>query len=118
VSEPGLTDDEAAAIDVPALLRSGIAEAPGRLRGELQGEGALAAAIQLGRDGVVPDDVVLALTRVRNEAMGIEMAPVDLPPRLTAMLEAGAAEDPELLAAWLGLVANLMMMRASYGGAA
>jgi hypothetical protein len=34
------------------------------------------------------------------------------------MLEAGEGQDPELLAAWLGLVANLMMMRASYGGAA
>ena len=34
------------------------------------------------------------------------------------MAAVGGGGDPELLAEWLGLVANLMMMRTRYGGAA
>ena len=115
---PVITDDDAARIDVPALLAQGLADATGRLRGELQGEGALAAAVQLQRDGAVAEDVALALSQVRSRAMGIDLEPADLPPRLAAMVAAGAGGDPGLLAEWLGLVANLMMMRTRYGGAA
>jgi hypothetical protein len=115
---PVITDDDAARIDVPALLAQGLADDAGGLRGELQGEGALAAAVQLQRDGAVAEDVALALSQVRSRAMGIDIEPADLPPRLAALAAAGASADPELFAEWLGLVANLMMMRTRYGGAA
>jgi hypothetical protein len=112
---PGLTDADAAEIDVPALLGPGLADDSGGLRGDLQGEGALAAAVQLERDGAVADDVALALSQVRSAAMGIDLEPADLPPRLAGFVAAGADDDPELLAGWLGLVANLMMLRARHG---
>lgn len=115
---PVITDDDAARIDVPALLAQGLADDSGGLRGELQGEGALAAAVQLQRDGAVAEDVALALSQVRSRAMGIDIEPADLPPRLAALAAAGAGGDPELFADWLGLVANLMMMRTRYGGSA
>ena len=115
---PVTTDDDAALLDVPALLAEGLADEAGGLRGELQGEGALAAAVQLQRDGAGAEDVALALSQVRSRAMGIDLEPADLPPRLAAMADAGAGADPELLAEWLGLVANLMMLRTRYGGAA
>jgi hypothetical protein len=112
---PGLSDADAARIDVPAMLAAGLDDGAGRLQGELQGEGALAAAVQLERDGAAADDVALALSQVRSRAMGIDLEPADLPPRLAAMTEAGAAGDPELLARWLGLVAKLMAFRAGRG---
>lgn len=110
-----ISDDDAARVDVPALLAQGLADETGELRGELQGEGALAAAVQLQRDGAGAEDVALALSQVRSRAMGIDLEPADLPPRLAAM--AGAGGDPELLAQWLGLVANLMMLRTRHGAA-
>ncbi|MEO8687865.1 MAG: hypothetical protein ABI611_06565 [Solirubrobacteraceae bacterium] len=113
-----ITDDDAARVDVPALLGQGLADEAGGLRGELQGEGALAAAVQLQRDGAGAEDVALALSQVRSRAMGIDLEPADLPPRLAAMADACAGGDPELLAEWLGLVANLMMLRTRHGGAA
>lgn len=111
-----ITDDDAARLDVPALLAQGLADETGGLRGELQGEGALAAAVQLQRDGAGAEDVALALSQIRSRAMGIDLEPAELPPRLAAMADAGG--DPELLAEWLGLVANLMMLRTRHGGAA
>ena len=110
-----ISDDDAARVDVPALLGQGLADAAGGLRGELQGEGALAAAVQLQRDGAGAEDVALALSQVRSRALGIDLEPAELPPRLAAMADAGAGDDPELLAEWLGLVANLMMLRRRHG---
>jgi hypothetical protein len=115
VTPAGISDDDAARVDVPALLAHGLADGAGSLRGELQGEGALAAAVQLQRDGAVAEDVALALSQVRGRALGIDLEPADLPPRLQAMVDAGG--DPGLLAEWLGLVANLMMLRTRHGAA-
>jgi len=109
---PVITDEDAARLDVPALLARGLADDAGALRGELQGEGALAAAVQLERDGVAVEDVALALSQLRSRAMGIDLEPATLPPRLAQWAAVDA--DPELLGGWLGLVANLMMMRARY----
>lgn len=107
-----VSDAEAAEIDVPRLLAGGLADSEGNLRGDLQGLGAVAAAVQLEREGVVAEDVALALTQVRNEAMGVEVVAADLPSALAAMVAAGRrAGDAELLAHWLGLVANLLMLR-------
>ena len=114
---PVITDDDAARMDVPALLSQGLADEAGALRGELQGEAALAAAVQLQRDGAGAEDVALALSQVRSRAFGIDIEPAVLPPRLAAMAHAGAGGDPELLAEWLGLVANLMMLRSRHGSA-
>jgi hypothetical protein len=113
---PVITDADAAQIDVTALLARGLADGAGGLRGELQGEGALAAAVQLERDGVAVEDVALALSQGRSRAMGIDLEPAALPARLAGWVDARAAEEPELLAEWLGLVANLMMMRTRYRG--
>ena len=113
-SRPVITDAEAAAIDVPGLLAGGLADEGGRLRGELQGLGAVAAAVQLELAGVESEDVALALTELRNEAMGVEVVPAELPAELARMVQAGrAAGDRELLVEWLGLVANLLRIRSA-----
>ena len=108
----GISDDEAARLDVEALLADGLADESGALRGELQGEGALAAAVQLERAGVPVEDVALALSHVRGRNLDIDLETVLLGPPLGLWADSG--EEPELLAEWLGLVANLMMMRARY----
>ena len=108
---PVITDDDAARTDVAALLAGGLADSSGALRGELQGEGALAAAVQLERAGVPVEDVALALSHVRSRRLGIDLEPVLLTEPLAGWAQDG---EPELLAEWLGLVANLMMMRARY----
>jgi hypothetical protein len=110
--DPVITDADAARTDVAALLAAGLGDAGGKLRGELQGEGALAAAIQLERADVPVEDVALALSQVRSRAMGIDVTAATLPPPLAGWLAAEPGE-PELLAEWLGLVANLMMFRAA-----
>jgi hypothetical protein len=103
-----ISDDDAARVDVDALLADGLADEDGRLRGELQGEGALAAAVQLERAGVPVEDVALALSHVRSRSAAIDVEPVLLGPPLGGWVAEG---DPELLAEWLGLVAGLMMTR-------
>lgn len=107
----GISDDDAAQLDVGALLAAGLADQTGGLRGELQGEGALAAAVQLERAGIPVEDVALALSHVRSRSAGIDLETVLLGPPLGGWAEQG---DPRLLAEWLGLVANLMMLRARY----
>ena len=108
---PGLTDDAAAELDVAALLGAGLADESGALRGELQGEGALAAAVQLERAGIPVEDVALALSHARSRGAGIALEPVPLGEPLGGWARTG---DPALLGEWLGLVANLMMMRSAY----
>ena len=107
-----ISDDDAAQVDVAAMLAEGLDDGTGELRGELVGEGALAAAVQLERDGVPVDAVALALTQVRSRDMGIDLDPGDLPPRLAGWLAASPGDKQ--LAEWLGLVANLMMLRGLY----
>jgi len=108
----GISDDDAAQLDVTAMLGEGLDDGTGALRGELQGEGALAAAVQLERDGVPVDAVALALSQIRSRDMGIDLEPADLPPRLAGWVAVGP--DDKRLAEWLGLVANLMMFRGRY----
>ena len=107
----GISDDEAARVDVGSLLARGLADETGALRGELQGEGALAAAVQLERAGVHVEEVALALSQVRSAGLGIDVEPAELTAPLHGWAQGG---EPLLRAEWLGLVANLMMMRAAY----
>lgn len=106
-----ISDDDAARLDVGSLLGAGLADETGALRGELQGEGALAAAVQLERAGVPAEAVALALSQVRGRELGIDLEPAAFGPPLDAWTQGG---EPLLLAEWLGLVANLMLMRAAY----
>jgi hypothetical protein len=107
----GISDDDAARLDVSSLLAAGLADETGELRGELQGEGALAAAVQLERAGVHVEEVALALSHVRSAELGIDVEPAALTAPLDGWAQGG---EPVLRAEWLGLVANLMMMRAAY----
>jgi hypothetical protein len=110
--DPVITDADAARTDVAALLEAGLGDPGGALRGALQGEGALAAAIQLERADVPVEDVALALSQVHSRTLGIAVTPAPFPRPLDGWLAAAAAE-PELLTEWLGLVANLMLFRAA-----
>lgn len=111
------TDDDAAGFDVSAMLTEGVAGDDGRVRGELRGEGALAAAIQLERAGVLEDEVTLAVSQLHMQLMGTEVALADFPSPLKGWLDAGIAatpRDPErqLFLEWLALIPGLMRMRA------
>jgi hypothetical protein len=111
------TDDEAAEFDVVAMLEAGVADSEGRVRGELQGEGALAAAIQFERAGVTVDDVTLAVSQLHSQALGIEIKADQFPGPLQTIVDAGRTATPRdtermLFIEWLALVPGLMNLRA------
>ena len=112
------TDDDAAQLDVAAMLAEGLAGDDGKVRGELRGEGALAAAIQFERAGVTEDDVALAVSQLHSETLGIEVRPAELPDALQSIVNAGRAASPRpheraLFLEWLALIPGLMRFRAS-----
>ncbi|MEV8306790.1 hypothetical protein AB0P36_05350 [Streptomyces flavidovirens] len=121
------TDDELAELDVATLLRFGLGEGS-RMRTALFGDGAVAAAVVLGRAGVYPRAVAFLAKIVRSGgaayAAGLE-APVpgeDAGSTVRAWLEAGASvrrtvEDDEMLARWLSAVAEIMAVRQMAAGA-
>jgi hypothetical protein len=116
------TDDDAAGFDLVAMLGEGVADEKGRLRGELQGEGALGAAIQFERSGVTVDDVTLAVSQLHSEALGIEITAADYPGELQTIVDAGRTATPRetermLFIEWLAAVPGLMNMRAQARGA-
>lgn len=113
----GFTDDDAAAFDVPAMLAEGVAGEDGRLRGELQGEAALGAAIQLERAGIHEDEVTLAVSQLHMRLMGTDVTLADFPAPLKGIVDAGVAATPreherQLFLEWLALIPGLMRMRA------
>lgn len=114
----GKTDAELAALDVPELLRSGLGDdAAGR--GELFGDGAVAAALALGE--VVPRSVAFLAEIVRS---GGTRYAAELPEPLPQPAQAdvirpwlavaagvpGAAD--EQVARWLEAVASVLALRA------
>lgn len=102
------TDDDLASLDVPDLLRAGPSA-------ELEGEGAVAAAIQLERDGAAPGDVLLAAAEVRADDVLVGEPPTRLDELVAAGLGVPGAETRERHAAWLERVAELMALRITQG---
>ncbi len=107
MSEP-LSDDELASLDLPAALANGV-------RGDAQGTPTVAAAVQLERAGVEPEDVEFEVLRLSNQVDGIPMSDVDVaPPALRGLVDAAAAEPAEVRD-WLLNVLNLMRIRTARG---
>ena len=114
----GKTDAELAALDVPELLRSGLGDdAAGR--GELFGDGAVAAALALGE--VVPRSVAFLAEIVRSGGTRYAAElPEPLPqpaqadvirPWLTVAAAVPGAADVQV-ARWLEAVASVLALRA------
>jgi len=100
-------DDELAALDLAAALASGVG-------GDAQGEPTVAAAVQLERAGVEPEDVEFELLRLSNEVDGIAMTEIDIaPPALRSVVDAASAgeQDTSAVRDWLLNVLNLMRIR-------
>ncbi len=115
------SDDELAEVDFATLLRFGLGEG-GRMRSALFGDGAVGAAVMLGRAGVYPRAVAFLAKIVRSGgaayAAGLEEPVPGEAAGSTVLewLEAGAGvrrtvEDDERLARWLSTVAEIMAVR-------
>ncbi|MFH8385466.1 hypothetical protein ACH4E7_31790 [Kitasatospora sp. NPDC018058] len=115
------TDDELRQLDVPAMLRYGLAFA-GPHRAALFGEGAIAAALAAERLGVVPRSLAFLAEVVRS---GGARYAADLPEPLPGPEPASLARDwltsaattvttvdgDQLLARWLDAVAEILGLR-------
>ena len=109
----GRTDAELARLDVAALLAEGIRDGDGRLRGELAGEGAVAAAIRLENHMVSAEQAAATVAVLAGERPPLDLPP---PPALSQLVDQGIAacrDDGDKLAllGWLRRVAELMAMR-------
>ena len=111
--DAGRTDAELGRLDVGALLAGGIRDADGRLRGELAGEGAVAAAIRLENHMVGADQAAATVAVLAGERPPLDVPP---PPALAQLVDQGIAAcrddgDRVALLGWLRRVAELMAMR-------
>lgn len=107
-----LTDEELASLDLADALADGVA-------GPAQGAPTVAAAVQLERAGVEPEEVEFELLRLSNQVDGIPMTEVDVaPPALRAVVDAAGAggSDPGAVRDWLLNVLNLMRIRTARDG--
>jgi hypothetical protein len=105
VSQDSYTDAELAELDVAALLRDGLTEADGRMRGDVQGIGSAAAAVQL-------DNAMVSASQVAEAAAGLRGEPAGVPhPAVDHLMRAAPDADRAALAQWLGMVANLLLLR-------
>jgi hypothetical protein len=116
------SDDSLAALDLRELFEAGISDEAGTIRPELQGHGAVAAAVQLERRGVGIAEVTSAIERIRELLAGRTPEPVPTPPFLRELvtwgLDAGRDEDDhQLFVRWLGQVLSLLVVRARVGTA-
>ncbi|MEV5596976.1 hypothetical protein [Streptomyces sp. NPDC052496] len=124
------TDDELLRLDVPSMLRFGL-PAEGHARRALFGDGAIAAALALGRLGVLPRSVAYLAGVVRAGGAAYAAAldvplPGEAPSRTAgawlaaaagATRTAGGVDDDETLARWFEAVAALMELRLTAGAA-
>jgi hypothetical protein len=113
VTDPGRSDAELARLDVGALLAQGIRDGEGHLRGELAGEGAVAAAIRLEDHMVTAEQAAATVAVLAGERPPLDLPP---PPALSQLVDQGLAacrDDGDKLAllGWLRRVAELMAMR-------
>jgi hypothetical protein len=116
------SDDELAALDLRRLFEAGISDGAGPVRPELQGHGAVAAAVQLERSGVSMAHVTSAIERVRELLAGRTPEPAPTPPFLRDLVTWGLdvgrdQREHELFVRWLGQVLSLMAVRARVGAA-
>ena len=117
--------DELLAIDVPAMLAAGVSEGD-VIRGELQGTGQAAAAVQLEADGLPLEMLGRMLTMVNRHTWQAAVADVDVIteepdkrgfPRAGAIVRAGIAAcrddgDYGRFARWLADVYTLLAVAA------
>ena len=113
--------DELLAIDVPAMLAEGISDGD-VIRGELQGTGQAAAAVQMEADGLPLEMLGRMLTMVNRHTWQAAVADVDVIteepekrgfPRAAAVVRAGIAAcrddaDYGRFARWLANVYTLL----------
>ena len=109
------SDEELAQLDLAELFEGGIRTEEGRMRGDLQGVGSVAAAVQLEAAGVRPDEVGRAV-----QALRAGEDPSEDPPALAELVKKGLAacksdEDRAMLGRWLGNVASMMVIRGHSG---
>jgi hypothetical protein len=119
--------EELLAIDVPALLAAGISDGVGRIRGELQGTGQAAAAVQLEASGLPLDMLGRMLTMVNRHTWQAAVADVAVIveepdkrgfPEASRIVRAGIAacrdgDEYGLFARWLANVYGLAAIRAA-----
>jgi hypothetical protein len=122
--------EELLAIDVPALLATGISDGAGRIRGELQGTGQAAASVQLAASGLPLEMLGRMLTMVNRHTWQAAVADVDViveepekrgHPRAGEIVRAGIAacrdgDDYVLFARWLANVYGLAAIDAAAAG--
>jgi hypothetical protein len=122
-----LSRDELLAIDVPALLAGGISDGAGRIRGELQGTGQAAAAVQLAASGLPLEMLGRMLTMVNRHTWQAAVADLDVIveepdkrgfPDAAGIVRAGIGacrdgDDYVLFARWLANVYTLAAIGAS-----
>ena len=104
-------DDDLAALDLGELFAGGIAD--GTLSPEVQGIGSVAAAVQLENDLVGRGQ----LAHTIRDLKGHEPPEEPPPPALAYLVDRGLSAcetdaDRAAFVRWLGLVANVMTLRA------
>lgn len=111
----GKTDAQLAELDVAGLLRVGLGDTG---RSELFGDGAVAAAIQLERDGVVPASLTFLAEIVRAGGTGYaaelpEPLPIASQTEIIRpwLVEAAKTTADEPFARWLEAVAAIIELR-------
>jgi hypothetical protein len=115
MSHPGLTDDQLALIDVPAVIKDGLRSPDGGRR--WFADGAVAAAIQADRLDVLPRSLTFLAEIVRRGGIAYAAElPEPLPtPEQSAVvkgwLSAAATGDDSMVARWLDAVAMILYAR-------
>ncbi|MGH2945532.1 MAG: hypothetical protein ACRDPC_04605 [Solirubrobacteraceae bacterium] len=110
----GFSDAELADIDLGKLFAGGITGDDGRLSPALQGIGSVAAAVQLENHLVTRTQVARTLLVLKGQEPPLPEPP---PPALAHLVDRGIAAcrtdaDRTAFLHWLGLVVNLMTLRA------
>jgi hypothetical protein len=115
MSRPGLTDEQLAVIDVPAIIEDGLRSRDGGR--QWLAEGAVAAAIQANRLHVLPRSLTFLAEIVRRGGLAYAAElPQPLPaPEQAAMvkgwLSAAVTRDDAMVARWLDAVAMILDAR-------
>ncbi len=109
-----MDDADLAALDLGELFAEGITADDGSLSPELQGIGSIAAAVQLEKNLVTRGQLARTLRVLKGQE---PPEPEPAPPALAHLVDRGISAcrtDAERAAfvRWLGLVANLMTLRA------
>ncbi|NBE51367.1 hypothetical protein [Streptomyces boluensis] len=120
VTDTVKTDGDLAELDISTLLRFGLAESS-RMRTALFGDGAVGAAVLLGRAGVYPRAVAFLAKIVHSGGAAYaaeleEPVPGEAADTVRTWLEAAASvrhtlADDETLTRWLSAVAEIMAVR-------